>query len=371
MKNRSAVGIVLLGLCLTSPLACKKKDKDAQDGTVNCGIQYGNSTCALNLTGKVTTYAGQSGGNSELDGTRTAARFASPTAAVSDGTNMYVVDTMGNTIRKIVIATGVVTTFAGSGAAAETDGIGTAAAFNRPADITTDGTHLYVTDNASSILRKIVIATAAVTTLAGNGAGGVTNGTGLSAAFDGPAGICTDGTNLYLVDANSHTVRKVVIATAVVTTLAGSTSSGDVDGVGAAARFFNPLNVTCAGGKVYVADKGNHKIKSIDMATGAVVTVAGTGSAGDVDGTGTGATTGSPQALGNDGTNLYFAGTGNKVRKMNIATGVITTLAGSGVAGEVDGTGTAAQFSIPYGFSTDGTSLFVVDYGGMTLRKVE
>ncbi|MDD5030654.1 MAG: hypothetical protein PHH58_14345, partial [Rhodoferax sp.] len=108
---------------------------------------------------------------------------------------------------KIVIATGNVTTFAGSGTAAATDGTGTAASLSYPVGITTDGTYLYVTGDAR--VRKISIATRAVTTLAGSGTPGLTNATGTAAQFNEPFGITTDGSSLFVADRVNNVIRKI------------------------------------------------------------------------------------------------------------------------------------------------------------------
>jgi sugar lactone lactonase YvrE len=209
----------------------------------------------LTLNGTVSTLAGSS---YSTDGTGSAARFNYPQGITTDGTNIYVADTQNNTIRKVVIATGVVTTLVGSaGLSGSTDGTGSAALFNNPRGITTDGTNLYVVDSCNYTIRKVVIATGAVTTLAGSAgaAKGSTDGTGSAARFNFPQGITTDGINLYVTDTQSNTIRKVVIATGAVTTLAGSAgASGSTDGTGSAALFNYPLGITTDGTNLYVAD---------------------------------------------------------------------------------------------------------------------
>ena len=135
--------------------------------------------------------------------------------------------------RKIVIASREVSTLAGTaGVWGYTDATGSAARFSSPYGVTTYGTNLYVADRAS--IRKVVVASGEVTTLAGSsGASSSTDGTGSTATFSAPDGITTDGTNLYVADSSSHTIRKVVIATGVVTTLAGSPGvSGSAEGCG-------------------------------------------------------------------------------------------------------------------------------------------
>ncbi len=110
----------------------------------------------------------------------------------------------------VVISSAVVSIIAGCGSAASNDGTGTDACFNKPGGIITDGTNLYVADTSNYILRKIVISTKVVTTLAGTaGSSGSTNGTGSEARFAIPKGFTTDGTYLYLADASNNKVRKI------------------------------------------------------------------------------------------------------------------------------------------------------------------
>ena len=115
-----------------------------------------------------------------------------------------------------------VTTLAGNGTSGSNDDNGTAATFNSPFYVTTDGANLYVVDAGNHKVRKVVISTAEVSTVAGSGSGGYTDATGTSASLNYPAGITTDGTNLYVVDSYAPRIRKIVISTGVVSTLAGS-----------------------------------------------------------------------------------------------------------------------------------------------------
>ena len=280
---------------------------------LNDGSQLGGSIqgSALSLTTKVTSLAG-SGTSGSSDGTGTSASFNEPYAITTDSKNLYVADYGSHTIRKIVISTGAVTTLAGTvGTSGTTDGTGTSASLNKPYDITTDGTNLYVADYLNHTIRKIVISTGAVTTLAGTaGTSGTTNGTGTSAKFNSPLGITTDGTNLYVVEYNSNLVRKIVISTAVVTTIAD---------IGTSSASYNvPLGITTDGTNLYVAQMGSHKI-----------------------------------------------------HKIVISTGVVTTIAGSGLNGSTDGTGTSASFFRPTGITTDGISLYVADKDNHKIRKIE
>jgi hypothetical protein len=319
----------------------------------------------------VSTLAGSTTSGS-ADGTGAVARFHDPCGITTDGTNLYVMDEGNNDIRKVVIATGVVTTLAGSTTNGHADGTGIAASFNDPWGITTDGTNLYVADDGNNEIRRIVIATGAVTTLAGSTTRGNADGTGAAASFNQPSGITTDGTNLYVAEMGNNEIRKIVIATGAVTTLAGSTTAGHADDTGTAASFSGPADITTDGTNLYVVEYQNNEIRKIVIATGAVTTLAGSTTAGHADGTGAAASFSGPTGITTDGTNLYVAECSNgEIRCIVIATGAVTTLAGSTTAGSVDGTGAAARFNEPYDITTDGTKLYVADNGNNEIREIQ
>jgi DNA-binding beta-propeller fold protein YncE len=173
------------------------------------------------LTGNTITLAGSSGiGNGDgfgsADGNELTARFYHPFGVTTDGTHLYITDSVNNTIRKLsTTGTGtcVVTTFAGAaGAPGTTDGIGTSARFRNPAGITSDGTYLYVADNVNSTIRKVEIATGAVTTLAGSpGDFGFNDTTGSAARFNRPYGVVWDDAtkSLYVADTYNFSIRKI------------------------------------------------------------------------------------------------------------------------------------------------------------------
>ena len=122
---------------------------------------------------------------------------------------------------------------------------------------------MYVADTDNKLIRKITAA-GVVTTLAGSGSSGSTNGTGTAASFNNPHGVAVDGSgNVYVADTDNKLIRKITSA-GVVTTLAGSGSQGSADGTGTAASFSYPYGVAVDGsGNVYVADYFNHKIRKI------------------------------------------------------------------------------------------------------------
>jgi len=332
-----------------------------------------------------TTLAGAAGASGSTDGTGAAARFLYPEGAAVDASgNLYVADTGNGTIRKVTPA-GVVTTLAGTaGAAGSTDGTGTAARFNTPSGVAVDGSgNVYVADSVNNTIRKLTPA-GVVTTLAGTaGAAGSTDGTGVSARFNQPFGIAVDGSgNVYVSDRTNCTIRKVTPA-GVVTTLAGTAGVQNFnDGTGGAAAFFEPEGIAVDGnGNVYVADSGNELIRKVTPA-GVVTTLAGlppivqgtsiSANPGSVDGTGNAAGFNNPSGIAVDGNgNVYVADTSNDTIRKITPAGVVTTLAGTvGAAGNTDGAGAAARFNVPSGVVVDGSgNVYVADSSNNTIRK--
>jgi HYDIN/CFA65/VesB-like, Ig-like domain len=354
----------------------------ATDGAGNLYVADTDSNVIRKVvlaTGVMTTFAGSATSVTGEDGTGTAASFYQPQGIVGDGAgNLFVTDTSNDTIRKIVIATGAVTTLAGRLRQPDNnDGTGTNAGFENPMGIATDGAgNLYVADTSNNMIRKIVIATGAVTTLAGSFQSGANDGTGANATFNGPTGIAADGAgNVYVSDGNC-TIRKIVIATGVVTTLAGTVKQcTTLDGTGTAAHFFEPYGIASDGaGNLYVADSGDDTIRKIVIATGVVTTFAGTpGQTGIADGTGAAARLSWPFGLVSDGAgNLYIADTGNNaIRKIAIASGAVTTVvAPPAPTGSADGIGSAAFFTAPAGITSDQAGNVYVADGNDTIRKL-
>src|SRR5262249_42608359 len=151
-----------------------------------------------------------------------AARFKTPQKVWSDGVNLYIADANNAVIRKVVIATGVTTTVAGlPGVPGTADGVGTAARFVYPSGIWGDSANLFVADTLNHTIRRIKLATGAVTTVAGTpGIPGLANGNATAASFNSPSALCGDGINLYVADTGNHMIRQVDLTSGAVTLLA-------------------------------------------------------------------------------------------------------------------------------------------------------
>ena len=288
-------------------------------GNVYVADSYNNKIRKITGAGEVTTLAG-SGIAGSADGLGIEASFNNPTGVAVDGNgNVYVADSYNNKIRKIT-ASGDVTTLAGSGEPGTANGTGTAARFNAPSGVAVDqsGT-LYVADTDNQKIRKIT-ASGSVTNYAGSGTSGSTDGTGAEASFYYPQGIAVDGTGtLYVADTDNQKIRKIE-AGGVVTTLAGSGSYGSTDGTGTLASFNGPSGVAVdVNNNVFVADSGNNKIRKIS-ATGEVTTLAGSGVEGAIDGSGIEANFKYPEGVAVDGNGKVYVADGynNKIRKISL-----------------------------------------------------
>jgi gliding motility-associated-like protein len=306
------------------------------------------------------------------DGTGTVASFNVPAGVALDILgNLYIADGYNHTIRKITSA-GVVTTFAGNGVIGFADGTGTAASFCNPTGVALDVSgNVYVADSGNHRIRKIT-PLGVVTTIAGNGTIGNADGAGTATSFNYPFGVAIDASgNLYVADSGNHKIRKIS-PTGIVTTLAGSGVIGATDSIGTAASFAVPVGVAIdTSGNLYVAELNNQIIRKISS-VGLVTTLAGSGLPGSNDATGTAASFDLPYGVAVDTLgNVYVVdGRNNKIRKIT-PTGVVTTLAGSGAIGTVDGTGTTASFRYPEGLATDTSGhIYVSDSYNNKIRKI-
>jgi DNA-binding beta-propeller fold protein YncE len=326
----------------------------------------------------VTSIAGN-GTPGSPDGVGAAARFNSPFGVAIDpkGTKLYAVDRINHRIRSVNLATSQVTTLAG-GSQGTSDGIGTAARFNFPtgAAVNSTGTKLYVADRFNHLIRVLDLATNQVTTIAGS-TQGYNDGQGTTAQFNLPSNLAVhpDGKRLYAVDDGNHRIRQIDLNTKQVTTLAGSTQ-GSSNGIGTAAKFNFPAGAVVSpdGKKLYVADRGNHRIREINLETNEVSTLAGR-TVGANDGVGLDAQFYLPAsvAINPSGTTLYVADQENhRIRAIDLKTKQVTTITGT-TKGFNDGLGTAAQFANPFGIAINpsGTILYVGDFSNQRLRQIQ
>lgn len=263
-----------------------------------------------------------------------------------------------------------VTTIAGTGNPGNTNGPGAQASFGYPSGIAVDRSgNIYIADQQNNLIRKINTL-GVVSTFAGSGPGNA-DGLGTAASFGLPAGVAIDDDGyFYVVDRGTGIIRKIS-PDGLVSTVAGTASSfGFSDGIGAAAIFYGPSGIAVdRAGNMYVADQANHRIRKITP-TRVVTTLAGS-TQGFQDGIGTAALFSNPSSVVLDGDdNVYVADEGNqRIRKITPA-GVVTTVAGGGY-GRDNGVATSATFARLTGIAIDGAgNIFVADADNHMIRKI-
>ncbi len=333
-------------------------------------------------TGAVTVVAGDGvPGYSGDGGPATSAMIGNPVdVVVLPGGAFLIVDIQHHRIRRVVAGTidllvGGISGSPGDGGAA------VCASITTVAGVTADPSgHLYFVD--SQRIRRVDAVTGVVTTIVGSVVGFAGDGgPGVAGMLADPKGIATDTAgNLFIADRGNGRIRKLTASTGLITTVAGSTGTpafaGD-DGPATEARLGSPADVAIdAIGNLYIADAGNFRIRKVDVSTGFIDTIVGTGTAGD---TGDGLAPTSAQignvrgiALGPGGA-LYLADTQHH-RVRRVAGNTIETVAGTGTAG-FDGDGadaTDARLRAPDDVIVDASgNLYIADTGNRRIRRVD
>ncbi|WP_460945226.1 NHL repeat-containing protein [Spirosoma daeguense] len=337
--------------------------------------------------GIVTTVAGTGiAGYSGDGGPATSAQLFYPFGVAVDwGGNLYIADTYNSRIRKVT-PDGIITTVAGSSISGYGgDGnLATLARLNQPYGVAVDGLgNIYIADTGNHRLRR-VNTSGLIHTIVGNGTAGDNTGGGVPGMtqLNGPQGVALDGSgNIYIADTGNHRVRKVQNSFSSIINLAGTGTlgySGD-GGPAASAHLYRPTGVTAdANGNVYIADSNNQRIRKVN--TGFVITtVAGTGMAGysGDNGNATSAQLNLPSGVALDSNGSFYIAdqTNSRIRKVN-AMGTITTVAGTGINGSGGysgdgGPAIAAQLYSPFSAALDGSgNLYIADSGNSRVRKV-
>lgn len=367
----SNYGVSSKGYCITFQDGNLQYSISSQTGVMTTGA------CTPIANGYVSsTLAGTSmnGAIGYQDGTGSGAQFHSPRGVVIDKDgSLFVADCDNNRIRKVT-PSGIVTTFAGSGAYASTDGIGTSAAFYTPSAIAIDSAgNLYVADSGTSKIRKIT-PSGVVTTLAGTTSGAIVNGAGTTARFNNPTGLAVDASgNVYVADNGNHAIRKI-LPSGVVSTFAGGTY-GYLEGTATAAQFKFPSDVAVdASGTVYVSDTQNYRIRKI-TSNGVTSAYAGSGTAGLLNATGTAARFNNPTTLALDATgNLYVidgSGLGKYMRLIS-SSAVVSTVAGTGTYSDATGAGLSTDLAASTGLAVNVAGVvYVGDTDNHRILKLE
>ncbi len=297
--------------------------------------------------------------------------------AVDSSGNLYFADSLNNRIRKLAGST--VNTYAGNGLVNRSGdgGAATGAQLNGPLGVAADAAgNLYIADTANNAVRRV--SGSVISNFAGTGTAG-TSGDGNAAGgaqLSGPQGMAVDGAgSLFIADTQNHKVRKVSNGT--ITTVAGTGTAGFGGDGGAAggAQLNLPFAVAVdAAGNLYIAEFGNNRVRMVSP-NGNISTLAGNGVAGysGDGGQAAGAMLNSPQGVAVDSAgNVYIADSANNRVRRVAPNGVITTVAGNGIAGFSGdgGFGVSAQVGNPVAVATDSVGNVYIADGSARVRKL-
>jgi len=301
--------------------------------------------------------------------------------------NLIIVDAFNNRIRKIDNSTGIITTIAGCcdtvGYSGDNGPATNAKLFIPEAAIIDSNGNMYIADAGNMVIRKIDASTNIITTFAGNGIAGSAGdgGPAIAAELNAPAGLWFDKFGSILVgDEHNKKIRKIDIITGIITTVAGNGNEGYTGDHGPAtnAEISLPGAIFCdSSNNIIFPDYGNNVIRRIDAATGVITTIAGTGVAGYFGDNGPATDAEFYMPIGifiDQQQNIFIADDENgAVRKIDAATGIITTVAGTGIPGYSGngGPATAAQVIPTDIYFNSGGDMYIADAGNNCIRKVQ
>ena len=357
---------------------------------MKCFVMILTFTCACIFSqaqvNVITTIAGQDTGGFCGDGgpAINGALYSPDGICIDKWGNLYIADGANYRIRKITLSTGIITTVAGTGAwGYNGDSIqATEAELFIPDAVYADTTgNIYIADWSNHRIRKIIVATGIITTIAGTGSPGNTGdgGQATNAKITSPAGLYIDKQqNIYIADADNNNIRKVTPG-GIISTIAGNGTlgySGD-GGPATDATFSSPTKAILDNyGNIIIADNYNHAIRKVDAATGIITTIAGNGTPGYSGNGGPAihALLNNPYGVYIDQqNNIFFAEYGNGViRKIDGSTAVITTVAGDGTWGFSGDGGPATDAElIPEDLTFDSYgTMYIADYQNNRIREV-
>ena len=311
------------------------------------------------------------------------ATIVAPISATSNGTgNLFVASFMSHGIYRIYSGSKI-RLHAGSpfGFAGFVNASSSRAALNYPTSVTSDGTSLYVADSGNHAIRKIdmfgavSLLAGAMPASAGHDEGYTDSSLGTLAKFYSPTGLTVVGTNLYVVDSGNQTIRRINMATKAVSTVAGSPGSiGSADGDRASARFNQPARITSDGSYLYVTDFGNKTVRRISLMTGAVDTIAGrTGVSGTDDGVLGSSRFKGPNGIATDGVYLYVTDFPYVAKSETVTEGTVRRIKlppRGATFGTFSTTTISRGLNTPIGITTDGSALYVTDRNTHTITVI-
>ena len=264
--------------------------------------------------------------------------FDNPQGMALEGETLYVADAGSHTIQRVDLAKRTVSVIAGTGEQSlirHAGGEATAFPLNSPYDVEISGSILYIAMAGSHQLWQMNIADNTTEPFAGNGAENIVDNPRLDALLAQPSGLALDGNNLFFADSETSAIRVAKIGPGgrvVTLTGTGLFAFGDRDGVGKEAVLQHPQDVASAPGAVYIADTYNHKIKRMDLSTLRITTVAGDGTQGSNDGDAFESSFDEPAGIAYRDGIVFVADTNNhRIRKFDVDQGIVDTIELNGI----------------------------------------
>ncbi len=341
-------------------------------GSVIISTIAGNGTTGFNGDGAAATSAGL---------------YYPNDVAIDSSGNIYIADTFNYRIRKLSIDTGIISTVAGiSTSGFSGDGLlATASEINAPYGVSVDDSgNIYIADTYNHRIRRVDAVTGSITTVAGNGSAAFSGdgGPATSASLNNPRKVIVDkGGNIYIADTNNNRIRMVDASSGIITTVAGNGSGAFAGDGGAAtsASIYWPYSVAIDNsGNLYIADYSNMRIRKVEKATGIISTVAGKGGTGYITfsgegGPATSASIGTPYGVTVDVVGNIYLAASYRILKVDTVTGILNTVAGSGLVGFSGdgGLATTADLDGPSGIAIDTAgSVYFADTRNHRIRKI-
>jgi sugar lactone lactonase YvrE len=297
--------------------------------------------------------------------------------AVDANNRVYIADTSNNRIRAFDPVTGDINTVAGVGTAGFSgDGEqAMASKLSAPGGIAVDASgNLYVADTGNNRIRRIDAVSGLISTVAGSGTAGYSGDGGLAtmANLSAPGGLALDAfDNIYVADTGNNAIRRVDAATGTIDTIAGTGFSGFSGDNGPAlqAQLAQPYGLAVdSAGDVLIADSQNFRVRRVNAATGVITTVVGTGNSGFTGDGGLGTAADLSAVLGvalDAAGDLYIADTNNsRLRRVDAGTGIITTVAGTGAcctSGGDGGPAILASVEGPRAVAVSASGIYIAD----------
>lgn len=390
-SGNGAVSAVVAGLTCGTSYHYRIRGENFVGSSNGEDVSFTTTACPPPGSVIIATVAGNgsTGFNGDGAAATSAGLYYPNDVAIDRAGNIYIADTFNYRIRKLSIDTGIISTIAGNGVSGSSGdgGPATSANISCPYGVALDSAgNIYIADTYNNLIRKVDAVTGIMSTVAGlgyyNKGFSGDGGPATSARLNNPQKVVVDSVgNIYIADTYNHRIRMVDVSTGIITTVAGNGSgafAGD-GGTATSASLYWPNSVAVDNsGNLYISDYLNMRIRMVETATGIISTVAGKGGTGYITysgegGPATSASIGTPYGVTVDAAGNIYLAASYRILKVDAVTGILNTVGGSGLAGFSGdgGLATAADLDNPSGIAMDAAgSVYFADTRNHRIRKI-